>query len=70
VQCRRLVKGYSDTHERGDSKYQRLRLAASQLLGTRDAAAQLRVMREAALADSHGEKLDRLMAQAGLTARL
>jgi len=70
VQCRRLVKGYSDTHERGDSKYQRLRLAASQLLGTRDAAAQLRAMREAALADSHGEKLDRLMAQAGLTARL
>lgn len=61
VNCRRLVKGYSDTHERGNSKYQRLSLAASQLLGRPDAAAQLRALREAALADTHGDKLDRMM---------
>ncbi|NYT45356.1 indolepyruvate oxidoreductase subunit beta family protein [Alcaligenaceae bacterium] len=61
VNCRRLVKGYSDTHERGNSKYQRLGLAASQLLGRPDAASQLRVLREAALADTHGDKLDLLM---------
>ncbi|NYT37307.1 indolepyruvate oxidoreductase subunit beta family protein [Allopusillimonas soli] len=64
VNCRRLVKGYSDTHERGASKYQRLGLAASHLLGQPDAAAQLKALREAALADSKGEKLDQMMAQA------
>ncbi len=63
VHCRRLVKGYSDTHERGNSKYQRLRLAASQLLGRSDAAWQLKRLREAALDDSKGEKLDALLAQ-------
>lgn len=61
VHCRRLVKGYSDTHERGESKYQRLRLAASQLLGRADAAARLRALREAALDDNKGEKLDALL---------
>jgi indolepyruvate ferredoxin oxidoreductase beta subunit len=63
VNCRRLVKGYSDTHERGDSKYQRLSLAASQLLGRPAAAACLRAMREAALSDDQGTKLDTLLQQ-------
>ncbi|MDS1139530.1 indolepyruvate oxidoreductase subunit beta family protein [Pusillimonas sp. SM2304] len=63
VNCRRLVKGYSDTHERGNSKYQRLSLAASQLLGQPNAAARLHALREAALADDQGDKLDSLMAQ-------
>jgi indolepyruvate ferredoxin oxidoreductase beta subunit len=63
VNCRRLVKGYSDTHARGDSKYQRLTLAASQLLGSADAAARLRALRDAALADDKGTKLDALLEQ-------
>ncbi|MBB5216212.1 indolepyruvate oxidoreductase subunit beta family protein [Parapusillimonas granuli] len=61
VNIRRLVKGYSDTHQRGTSKYQRLSLAASQLLGRADAAEQLRALRDAALADDHGSRLDRML---------
>ncbi|WP_442594198.1 indolepyruvate oxidoreductase subunit beta family protein [Parapusillimonas sp. JC17] len=61
VNIRRLVKGYSDTHQRGTGKYQRLSLAASQLLGRTDAATQLRALREAALADDHGNELDRML---------
>jgi indolepyruvate ferredoxin oxidoreductase beta subunit len=64
VNCRRLVKGYSDTHERGNSKYQRLSLAASQLLGRPDAAARLHAMRDAALSDDQGAKLDSMLEQA------
>ncbi|UHL63269.1 indolepyruvate oxidoreductase subunit beta family protein [Paralcaligenes sp. KSB-10] len=63
VNCRRLVKGYSDTHARGDSKYQRLLLAASQLLGQQNAAARLRTLRNAALADDKGTQLDHLLEQ-------
>ncbi|MBP6019401.1 MAG: indolepyruvate oxidoreductase subunit beta family protein [Burkholderiaceae bacterium] len=62
VNCRRLVKGYSDTHERGNSKYQRLCLAASQLLGQAHAASRLKALRTAALSDDKGNKLDELMA--------
>ncbi|MBV6305504.1 indolepyruvate oxidoreductase subunit beta family protein [Candidimonas humi] len=63
VNCRRLVKGYSDTHARGDSKYQRLTLAASQLLGSAGAASRLRALRDAALADDQGTKLDAMLQQ-------
>ena len=63
VNCRRLVKGYSDTHERGNSKYQRLCMAASQLLGQPNAAAQLKALRDAALADSKGEHLNDMLKQ-------
>src|SRR5690606_34416095 len=51
VNCRRLVKGYSDTHARGTSKYHRLLDAARQLRGRADAASRLRALRDAALAD-------------------
>ncbi len=62
VNCRRLVKGYSDTHARGTSKYQRLTLAASHLLGQPDAAARLAKLRTAALADDdQGSHLDQLL---------
>jgi len=63
VNCRRLVKGYSDTHERGESKYQRLIKAAEGLLGQANAAARLRQLRDAALADEKCTKLDALLAQ-------
>ncbi|HEY9278721.1 MAG TPA: indolepyruvate oxidoreductase subunit beta family protein, partial [Eoetvoesiella sp.] len=63
VNCRRLVKGYSDTHARGQSKYQRLMLAASQLLGHPNAPARLRTLRDAALSDDKGARLDSLMAE-------
>ncbi|WFU78346.1 indolepyruvate oxidoreductase subunit beta family protein [Bradyrhizobium sp. CIAT3101] len=58
LQCRRLVKGYSDTHSRGLSKFDRT-LAAIKLVERRDDAADwARRLREAALKDSAGTALD------------
>jgi len=58
LQCRRLVKGYSDTHSRGLSKFDKV-LAAIGLVDKRDDAADwARRLREAALKDSAGKELD------------
>ena len=56
AQCQRLVKGYSDTHERGVRNYETV-MAAVQRAGARLAPATLRELRDAALADEHGNKL-------------
>ena len=58
LQCRRLIKGYSDTHARGLSKYDRVLAALEALNGRKDAAAWLKRLREAALLDEKGEALD------------
>ncbi|MEM9221606.1 MAG: indolepyruvate oxidoreductase subunit beta family protein [Pseudomonadota bacterium] len=56
--CRRLIKGYSDTHARGLSKFDRV-LAALPLLEVRnDGADWLRRLREAALMDEAGTALE------------
>jgi len=57
ARCQRLVKGYSDTHARGLKNYQTL-MAAVQQAGARLAPATLRELRDAALADEHGHKLN------------
>lgn len=58
LQCRRLVKGYSDTHSRGLSKFDKT-LAAIKLVEQReDAADWARRLREAALKDGPGKELD------------
>jgi indolepyruvate ferredoxin oxidoreductase beta subunit len=58
LQCRRLVKGYSDTHSRGLSKFDKT-LAAIKLIDKReDAADWARRLRESALKDSAGKELD------------
>lgn len=58
LQCRRLVKGYSDTHSRGLSKFDRT-LATIELVAQReDAADWARRLREAALKDGPGKELD------------
>jgi indolepyruvate ferredoxin oxidoreductase beta subunit len=58
LQCRRLVKGYSDTHARGLSKFDKT-LAAIKLVERRDDAADwARRLREAALKDGPGKELD------------
>ncbi|MDR3497194.1 MAG: indolepyruvate oxidoreductase subunit beta family protein [Ancalomicrobiaceae bacterium] len=58
VATRRLIKGYSDTHVRGTSKFDRV-LSALPLLITRDdGAAWLRRLRQAALLDEAGTALD------------
>ena len=46
IRCRRLVKGYSDTHARGGSKFDRLMQAAKGLAGKENAAAQLVALRQ------------------------
>ncbi|MGE0563490.1 MAG: indolepyruvate oxidoreductase subunit beta family protein [Pseudolabrys sp.] len=56
--CRRLVKGYSDTHARGLSKFDRVMTAAQRLEGRDDAASWVRRLREAALKDEAGKALD------------
>ena len=62
LECRRLIKGYSGTHDRGDRRFARLMDAADQLLGRADAAATLHRLREAALADEEGQALDAQLA--------
>ncbi len=58
IRCRRLIKGYSDTHERGQSKFDRV-LSAVPLLEPREDGAQwLKRLREAALLDEEGNALD------------
>jgi indolepyruvate ferredoxin oxidoreductase beta subunit len=58
IACRRLVKGYSDTHARGRSKFDRLVSSVPQLVGRPDSAGWLRRLRLAALADEDGKMLE------------
>lgn len=66
AECQRLVKGYGDTHVRGSANFDRVLAQLPRLRGRPDAAAQLRRLVDAALADEHGTKL--AGAIAGLTA--
>ncbi len=56
--CRRLIKGYSDTHARGTSKYDRVMQGVALVAGRADAADWTRRLREAALKDEEGKALD------------
>ena len=58
VRHRRLIKGYSDTHARGLSKYDRVMSGVALVAGRPDAADWARRLREAALRDEKGEALD------------
>jgi len=62
TKCRRLIKGYSDTHARGLSKYDRVVGALPLLAGREDAADWVRRLRDAALADEDGKLLDGALA--------
>ena len=63
LHCRRIVKGYSGTHDRGDKRFAALMKAADELAGKPQAADTLRRLREAALADEEGKALDAQLAQ-------
>jgi len=65
AQCQRLVKGYSDTHERGVRNYERL-MAVVRRAGATLAPATLRELRDAALADEQGAKLQATLARHAL----
>jgi indolepyruvate ferredoxin oxidoreductase beta subunit len=58
LECRRLVKGYSDTHARSLSKFDRVMAAIPRLAKRDDGAAWLRRLRQAALVDEEGIALD------------
>lgn len=52
--ARRLVKGYSDTHARGQSKFDKVMEGAAKLDGHPDAAEWVKRLREAAFKDEDG----------------
>ena len=56
--CRRLVKGYSDTHARGLSKFDRVLAEVPHLAGRPDSAVWLRRLKDAALAEEKGVSLE------------
>jgi indolepyruvate ferredoxin oxidoreductase beta subunit len=58
LKARRLVKGYSDTHSRGLSKFDRVMAAAPRLAGRKDGGDWLRRLIQAALQDEDGVALD------------
>jgi indolepyruvate ferredoxin oxidoreductase, beta subunit len=58
LRCQRLIKGYSDTHARGESRYGRVMSALSRLERRDDGADWLRRLRESALKDEDGKALE------------
>jgi indolepyruvate ferredoxin oxidoreductase beta subunit len=58
LNCRRLIKGYSDTHARGLSKFDRVMSAAPALRARPDGGPWLDRLIRAALADEDGVALD------------
>jgi indolepyruvate ferredoxin oxidoreductase, beta subunit len=58
LNARRLIKGYSDTHDRGESKFDRVIGAVPVLAPRADGAEWMRRLRDAALMDENGIALD------------
>ena len=58
LRCRRLIKGYSDTHTRGLSRYDRMPSIMPVLEQRDDGAKWLRRLRDAALKDEDGTALE------------
>ena len=58
IRNRRLIKGYSDTHARGLTKFATVMNAADLLRGRKDAAEWMGRLREAALQDPEGKTLE------------
>jgi indolepyruvate ferredoxin oxidoreductase beta subunit len=65
LEARRLVKGYSETHARGQSKFERVLAAARQLHGRPDAAQWVQRLRQAALMEEGDQALDGALATIG-----
>ena len=58
ARCANLVKGYGDTHERGVRNFERTMACLPDCVRASDPATSLRALREAALADPGGSKLE------------
>jgi len=67
ARMRNLVKGYGDTRERGQGKFDKLAALLPRLLGRSDSGATLEALIRAALADEHGQALDKVITDMGLT---
>lgn len=63
LKARRLVKGYSDTHSRGLSKFDRVMKACGQIVDRPNAPELAQQLITAALADEAGVALDELIAE-------
>lgn len=61
ARLQRLVKGYGDTHARGTRNYRRILQRLPQLQSQANAAARVRELTHAALADETGVSLDQLL---------
>ena len=61
AECRSLVKGYGETHERGAANFDRIMDRLDDLRKRPDAAARISELRAAALADEQGEELAALL---------
>ena len=62
ARCANLVKGYGDTRERGVLNLERTMSCLGACARSRDPASSLRILREAALADPEGDRLDAAIA--------
>lgn len=61
VRAQRLVKGYGDTHARGWANFQRIMGELDRVSGEAGAA-RISALTDAALADEHGQALEKLLA--------
>ncbi len=68
AECQNLVKGYGDTHERGWRSFSEICALATALAGSGRGAQQVKLLREAALADDSGVKLGQAVAAMKLSA--
>jgi indolepyruvate ferredoxin oxidoreductase beta subunit len=66
AECPRLVKGYGDTYVLGSCNFERLMQALPRLRQMDNPAARLRNLREAALADDTGKKLENALTELNL----
>ncbi|MFK7996190.1 MAG: indolepyruvate oxidoreductase subunit beta family protein [Granulosicoccus sp.] len=61
--CQRLIKGYSDTHARGQSRFSTIMDAVEDLTGRDDASTWIKSLREAALTDEQGVALEQALSE-------
>ena len=61
AECQRLIKGYGDTHDRGWHSYSQIIKTLPKIHKSKQASKQLATLREAALADDSGGKLQQVL---------
>jgi indolepyruvate ferredoxin oxidoreductase beta subunit len=67
AECRGLVKGYGDTHERGLASYETILGLVDHIAKGPEAAKRVSELRKAAVADDSGSALKAAVAKLGLS---